>query len=183
MMIRIPCYYKLWIVSVLVGWSEVKSLSGVWLCDPMDCSLPGFSIHGIFQERVLEWVAITFSRGFSWPRDWTQVSCIAGRCFTIWATKETLRKLKTIQKKWRAHALGLEESILWRWSYYPKHSCQITHDIFHINKIILNFLRNYKGPRIAKANLEEKKKKEQKRRHNPVSDFRQYHKVTVIKTM
>ena len=47
----------------------------------MDFSLPVFSIHGIFQARVLEWVAISFSRGFSQPRDWTQVSRIIGRCF------------------------------------------------------------------------------------------------------
>ena len=67
---------------------KVKSLSRVQLCDPMDCSQPGFSIHGIFQARVLEWVAISFSRGSSRPRDWTQVSCIAGRHFTIWATRE-----------------------------------------------------------------------------------------------
>ena len=52
------------------------------LCDPMDCSLPDFSVHGIFQARVLEWVAISFSRGSSRPRDRTQVSRIAGRCFT-----------------------------------------------------------------------------------------------------
>ena len=49
------------------------------LCDPMDCSLPGFSVHGIFQARVLEWVAISFSRGSSQPRDWTQVSLIVGK--------------------------------------------------------------------------------------------------------
>ena len=49
------------------------------LCEPMDCSLPGSSIHGIFQARILEWVAISFSRGSSWPRNWTQVSHIAGR--------------------------------------------------------------------------------------------------------
>ena len=52
----------------------------------MDCSLPGFSVHGILQARILEWVAISFSRGSSWPRDLTQVSCIAARLFTIWAT-------------------------------------------------------------------------------------------------
>ena len=62
------------------------------LCHPMDCSLPGSFIHGIFQTRVLEWVAISFSRGSSQPRDQTQVSCISGRCFTIWATKEALVK-------------------------------------------------------------------------------------------
>ena len=58
------------------------------LCYPVDCSLPGSSVHGILQVRVLEWVAISFSRGSSRPRDWTQVSGIAGRCFTIWATSE-----------------------------------------------------------------------------------------------
>ena len=42
---------------------DVKSLSHVQLCDPMDCSLSGSSIHGIFQARVLEWIAISFSRG------------------------------------------------------------------------------------------------------------------------
>ena len=48
------------------------------LCDPMDCSLRGSSVHGIFQARVLEWVSISFSRGSSQPRDRTRVSCIAG---------------------------------------------------------------------------------------------------------
>ena len=58
------------------------------LCDPMDCSLPGSSVHGILQARILEWVAIPFFRGSSWPRDRTQVSCTAGRFFTAWATRE-----------------------------------------------------------------------------------------------
>ena len=58
------------------------------LCNPMDCSLPGSSVHGIFQATVLEWVAISFSRGFSWPRDRTWVSHIVGRRFTVWATRE-----------------------------------------------------------------------------------------------
>ena len=53
------------------------------LCDPMDCSPPGFSVHGILQARILEWVAISFWRGSSPPRDQTQVSCTAGRFFTI----------------------------------------------------------------------------------------------------
>ena len=60
------------------------------LCDPMDYSPPGSSIHGIFQARVLEQVAFPFSRGSSRPRDQTWVSCIAGRHFTIWATREAL---------------------------------------------------------------------------------------------
>ena len=58
------------------------------LCNPVDCSLPGFSIHGILQARILEWVTISFSRGSSWPRDGTQVSLIGGRCFNLWATRE-----------------------------------------------------------------------------------------------
>ena len=52
------------------------------LCDPTDCSPPGSSVHGILQARILEWVAISFSRGSSRPRDQTQVSYIAGGLFT-----------------------------------------------------------------------------------------------------
>ena len=58
------------------------------LCDPMECSQPGSSLHGIFQARILEWVSISFSRGYSWPRDRTQVSRIPGRRFNLWATRE-----------------------------------------------------------------------------------------------
>ena len=63
------------------------------LWDPTDCSLPGFSVHGISQARIVEWVAIPFSRGSSPPRDRTQVSCVAGRFFIISATWEALRWL------------------------------------------------------------------------------------------
>ena len=58
------------------------------LCNPMDCSLQGSSIHGIFQARVLEWVVISFSRGSSRPRDWTQVSCICRWILYHWDTRE-----------------------------------------------------------------------------------------------
>ena len=51
-------------------------------------SLPGSSVHGILQARILEWVAIPFSRGSSWTRDQTQISPITGKVFTIWATRE-----------------------------------------------------------------------------------------------
>ena len=60
------------------------------LCNPMDCSLPGSSLHGILQARILEWVAIPLSRGSSWSRDRSWVSRIAGRCFNLWATREAL---------------------------------------------------------------------------------------------
>ena len=62
------------------------------LCDPMDSSPPGSSVHGILQARILQWVAIPFSRGSSWPRNQTGVSYIAGRFFTNWATREDHRK-------------------------------------------------------------------------------------------
>ena len=57
-------------------------------CDPMVCSLPGSWVHGILQARILEWVAMPSSGGSSQPRDCTQVSLIAGRFFTVWATTE-----------------------------------------------------------------------------------------------
>ena len=63
----------------------------------MDCSLPGSTIRGIFQARILEWVAISFSRRSSQPRDWTQVCRIVGRCFTLWANRE-VRVTDTIKK-------------------------------------------------------------------------------------
>ena len=56
--------------------------SCVWLCDPMDCSPPGSSVHGILQARTLEWTAMPSSRGSSQPRDQTCISCIAGKFFT-----------------------------------------------------------------------------------------------------
>ena len=69
---------------------KLKSLaqSCTTLCDPVDCSPPGSSFHGILQARILEWVAISFSRGSSRPRDRTQVSCFAGRRFNLRATRE-----------------------------------------------------------------------------------------------
>ena len=67
---------------------KLVSPSCLTLCNPMDCSFPSFSVHEILQARVLEWVAISFSRGSSLPRDWTLVSCITSRFFTNWATRE-----------------------------------------------------------------------------------------------
>ena len=80
--------------------SEVVQ-SYLTLCDPMDCSLPGSSVHGIFQAIVLEWIAISLSRGSSRPRDWTQVSRIVDRRFTIWATREVHDQPKQHIKKQR----------------------------------------------------------------------------------
>ena len=77
--------------TLFIFWVKVKVLVAQLcpiLCDLMDCSPPVFSVLEIFQARILEWVAIPFSRESSQPRDWTQVSCIAGRFFTIGATSE-----------------------------------------------------------------------------------------------
>ena len=71
----------LWLVRVLA----VQSCPT--LCDPMDCSPPGSSVHGILQAKILEWVVIPFSRASSWPRDLTRVFHIADKFFTIWATR------------------------------------------------------------------------------------------------
>ena len=78
-----------------VKW-KCKSLSRVHLCCPMD-----YTVHGILQARILEWVAIPFSRGSFPPRERTQVSRIAGGFFTSWATREAQRNLKCISRSER----------------------------------------------------------------------------------
>ena len=83
-------------------------------CSSTDCSPSGSSIHGILQARILEWVAISLSRGSSRPRDWTQVSHVAGRFFTIWATKGNLEWLCFDNiPLWL-----LRFCICWGWLYY-----------------------------------------------------------------
>ena len=77
------------------------------LCDPMDCSPPEF--YGILQAGILKWITIPFSRGSSPPRDQTQASCIAGRFFTIWATRECYRhdQISLLTKIWFALSFPL----------------------------------------------------------------------------
>ena len=93
-------YLRMWLyfgvcVCVCVCWS----LSHVLL---FATCLPGSSVHGILQVTILEWVVIPFSRGSSWPRDWTQVSYITGRFFTIWANREAIDGILDVGlfKKW-----------------------------------------------------------------------------------
>ena len=103
------------------------------LCNPMDCSLPGSSIHEILQTRILEWVAISFSRGSSQPRDWTGVSGIAGRFFTVWATRKALISYTPIQNKKlnKQNKVGLQLQLL------PILSSKLNppHSIFHFLKL------------------------------------------------
>ena len=73
----------------------------------MDCSLPGSSVHGISQARILQWVAISSSRVSSWPRNWTCVSCMTGRFFTIWATREALEKVKAPNQGSKSRCVSL----------------------------------------------------------------------------
>ena len=72
--------------SRLWWWFNLKVVSDS--CDPTDCNLPGSSVHGIPQASILEWVAISFSKRFSQSKNRTQVSCLVGRLFTSWATRE-----------------------------------------------------------------------------------------------
>ena len=82
-----------WVTELNWKWKKVLVAQlCLTLCDPMDCSPPGSSVHGIFQASVLEWAAISFSRWLSWPRDRTWVSWTAGRFFTDWATRKPSRK-------------------------------------------------------------------------------------------
>ena len=69
-------------------------------CDPVDCSPPGSSVHGISQARILEWVATSFSRGSSQPRDWTRVSCIGRRRATWEAPTELVAVLFLLKYQW-----------------------------------------------------------------------------------
>ena len=88
------------------------------LCSPMDRSPPGSSVHGIFQARILEWVAMSFSRESSWPRDQTQVSCVAGRFFNhLSHIREDLNvRAKTItlrrKERYKHHNLEFGNGIL-----------------------------------------------------------------------
>ena len=75
-------------ISIYVYTCVLVVQSCLTLWDPMDCSLSGSSVHGILQARILDWVAIPFSKGSSQPRSRTQVSCTAGRFFIIWVTRE-----------------------------------------------------------------------------------------------
>ena len=69
-----------------IFFKKISCSVGLILCDPMDCSPPGFSVHEILQGRLLELLTVPFSRWSSWSRGQTQVSCIAGRFLTTWAT-------------------------------------------------------------------------------------------------
>ena len=90
------------------------------LCYPMDCSLPDSSFHGILQARILEWVAVACSRGSSQPRDWTQVSLIAGEFFTIWATRNNSLNISRVDR-WNKHTKIMSQFKDHEWDNKIKH--------------------------------------------------------------
>ena len=75
-------------------WSETDTQSCTTLCDPMDGSPPEFSVHCIFEARIREWAAISFSRGSSWPGGWTRVSWIGRQIPYHWATRKGIVDLQ-----------------------------------------------------------------------------------------
>ena len=95
----------------------MKSLSLVQtLCDATGCSRPGSFVHGLSQARILEWVAIFFSRGSSRPRDRTQVSRIAGRLFALWATRDAYLGDSYLLQGWRACLLCSQKVLTLQWN-------------------------------------------------------------------
>ena len=84
-----------WII-VLYHWNNIQSKQT--LRDPMGCSPPGCSVQEILQARILEWIAIPFSRESSWLMDQTQVSCNSGSFFTVWGTREAQINCTPIKK-------------------------------------------------------------------------------------
>ena len=102
-----------WMILKSEKWNWSHSVMSIsWTQDPMDCSLPGSSIHGIFQSRILEWVAISFYRRSLWLRDWTRVSHIVGRLFTIWTTREVLKLSYCLPKKKKKDSFDFSYLIL-----------------------------------------------------------------------
>ena len=103
------------------------------VCDPVGCSPPGSAVNGIFQARIVEWVAIPFSREYSQPRDQTWVSCTADRFSTTWATRKAPSCFShdfSRQKFWCHKQLPSDvgwAAIIWRLNWGWKSSSKMTH--------------------------------------------------------
>ena len=99
------------------------------LCNPMDYSSPGSSVHGILQARILVWVAIPFSRGSSQCMGWTQVSCFANMFFTIWDTREGSKVIIVvfiIVMKYIDNEKYKENVLLYRALIFDVHACVLS---------------------------------------------------------
>ena len=104
------------LVFTLVGWTLLRWTISTYihakllrlcltLCDPMDCSPSGPSVHGILQARILGWVAMSFSRGSSWPRDRTRTSCIGRWVPYHWATREAINRKYLLKDNLECHQM------------------------------------------------------------------------------
>ena len=91
------------------------------LCNSMDYSPPDSSVHGILQAGILDWVAIPFSRGSSWPGDWTQDSCITGRLFAVCATRNAPNATPYLSYISQKDLVGLK-------LFYHSHGKETTND-------------------------------------------------------
>ena len=93
-----PCLCNLLPVNQFSCYLVIKSCPTPW--EPMDCSPPGSPIHGIFHARILEWVAISFSRESSWPRDQTYILCIAHEFFTTEPPGRPINRSSILKHVW-----------------------------------------------------------------------------------
>ena len=123
----------------------MKLLSRIQLfCDPVDCSLPGSSVRGILQARILEWVTISFSRGSSQPRDQTQASRIGGRHFNLWATREVqCFQQNKIEEKLLKKGESTSELLL----FYSNLLLVYNHNLFKLTQVKLDGVNKYKDPK------------------------------------
>ena len=102
--------------------------------DPMDCSLPALLFMGFPKQEKLEWVATSFSRGSSWPRDWARVSWTAGKFFAIWATRET----PTYKDAFRNICIHI-------WVIHPQTQNLLSHEWASLVALVVKHLPDYAG--------------------------------------
>ena len=143
------------------------------LCDPMVCSLLGSPVHGILQARILEWVTIPFFRGSSRPRNRTQVFCIAGRLFTIWATEG--HPGMALGRTWREHSSWNKGNKL------GKHHTEPAFSLRALPKVhSCLFKRVRASRRIESVSLTRLKGQSLRAARVPVSQWETFHKEGVI---
>ena len=143
------------------------------LCDPMDYSPPGSSVHGILQARILEWVAISFSRGSSQPRDQTGISCIVDSFFTIWTTGEAfkitiMRKIWfpyeiSTSREWKREHFLFEKSYYWNWVGLCR-AFLGTHNSFFFFMSPTSCLASQAFPAVSKSKFNQRSEKMEKQR-------------------
>ena len=118
---------------------------------PLDCSLPGSSVHGILQARILEWIAVSFSMGSSQPRDQSQVFNTAGKFFGVWATREVLKLSRLHQSGRPQWGKGSQADVDMKYEQEEKHcwfkgldwpKSLFTFSITLYGKTRINFLAN-----------------------------------------